>query len=99
MSGQGKVGKLERRIKKPEVRLPEPNGSVGRLDFFTETCYIRIMKTNNVYEEYLVQKGYSLSEIRQAPKVVDKRVPERFRDRYSTYEEYRAALHDFMNGH
>lgn len=56
------------------------------------------MKANNVYEEYLVQKGYSLSEIRQAPKVVDKRVPECFRDRYSTYEEYREAIADFLNG-
>ncbi len=56
------------------------------------------MKANNVYEEYLVQKGYSLSEIRKAAPIADKRVPERFRDRYSTYEEYRAALHDFMNG-
>jgi hypothetical protein len=56
------------------------------------------MKTNNVYEEYLVQKGYSLSEIRQAPKVVDKRVPAGMRDRYSTYEEYREAIHDFLNG-
>ncbi len=52
----------------------------------------------NVYEQYLVQKGYSLSEIRQAPKVVDKRVPARFRDRYSTYEEYREAIADFLNG-
>jgi hypothetical protein len=56
------------------------------------------MKANNVYEQYLLQKGYSLSEIRQAPKVVDKRVPASMRDRYSTYEEYREAIHDFLNG-
>jgi hypothetical protein len=56
------------------------------------------MKTNNVYEEYLVQKGYSLSEIRQAPAVVDKRVPARFRDRYDTYEQYQEAIADFLNG-
>ena len=56
------------------------------------------MKTNNVYEEYLVQKGYSLSEIRQAPAVADKRVPARFRDRYDTYEQYQEAIADFLNG-
>jgi hypothetical protein len=56
------------------------------------------MKTNNVYEEYLVQKGYSLSEIRQIPAPADKRVPAHLRDRYSTYEEYRDAIHDFLNG-
>jgi hypothetical protein len=59
---------------------------------------MRNEKSMNVYEQYLVQKGYSLSEIRQAPKVVDKRVPARFRDRYSTYEEYREAIADFLNG-
>ena len=51
----------------------------------------------NVYETYLVQKGYSLSEIRQMTAVTDKRVPERLRDRYSTYEEYRTAIHNFLN--
>ena len=56
------------------------------------------MKTNNVYEEYLVQKGYSLSEIRQAPAVVDKRVPASMRDRYSTYEQYQESIADFLNG-
>jgi hypothetical protein len=56
------------------------------------------MKNLNVYEQYLVQKGYTLAEIRQAPKVVDKRVPARFRDRYDTYEEYREAIADFLNG-
>jgi hypothetical protein len=59
---------------------------------------MRNEKSMNVYEEYLVQKGYSLSEIRQAPKVADKRVPARFRDRYSTYEEYQEAIADFLNG-
>jgi hypothetical protein len=81
-----------------EIRLPEPNGSVLPLDIFLKTRYIRIMKTNNVYEEYLVQKGYTLSEIRKVAPVADKRVPERFRDRYSTYEEYREAIADFLNG-
>ena len=56
------------------------------------------MKNLNCYEQYLVQKGYSLMEIRQPAKVVDKRVPERLRDRYDTYEQYQEAIHDFLNG-
>lgn len=56
------------------------------------------MKTNNVYEEYLVQKGYTLAEIRQVAPVADKRVPARFRDRYATYAEYQEAMADFLNG-
>ena len=56
------------------------------------------MKNLNVYEQHLTQKGYSLSEIRQAAPVADKRIPASMRDRYSTYEEYREALHDFLNG-
>lgn len=52
----------------------------------------------NVYEEYLVQKGYSLSEIRQVAPVADKRVPAHLRDRYASYEEYREAIADFLNG-
>lgn len=79
-------------------RLPDPNGSVLPLDKTPETRYSKNMKANNVYETYLLQKGYSLSEIRQASPVADKRVPARFRDRYSTYEEYQEAIADFLNG-
>lgn len=81
-----------------KVRLPDPNGSVRTLDKTLKTRYIKNMKANNVYETYLLQKGYSLSEIRQTSPVVDKRVPARFRDRYSTYEEYQEAIADFLNG-
>ncbi len=56
------------------------------------------MKNLNVYEQYLVQKGYTLAEIRQAPKVADKRVPAHLRGRYDTYEEYQEAIADFLNG-
>jgi hypothetical protein len=56
------------------------------------------MKTNNVYEEYLVQKGYTLAEIRKTPAVADKRVPAHLRDRYDTYEQYQEAIADFLNG-
>jgi hypothetical protein len=51
----------------------------------------------NIYENYFLQKGYSLYEVRQMTAVPDQRVPERLRDRYATYEEYRAAIHDFLN--
>jgi hypothetical protein len=56
------------------------------------------MKNLNVYEQYLVQKGYTLAEIRQTSPVVDKRVPAHLRDRYDTYEEYQEAIADFLNG-
>ena len=56
------------------------------------------MKNLNVYEQYLVQKGYTLAEIRQVAPVADKRVPAHLRDRYSTYEEYQEAIADFLNG-
>jgi len=60
--------------------------------------YHTYMQNLNHYETYLLQKGYSLSEIRQAPAVSDKRVPAHCRDRYATYEQYQEALHDFLNG-
>jgi len=56
------------------------------------------MKNLNCYEEYLVQKGYTLAEIRRAPAVADKRVPANLRDRYDTYEQYQEAIYDFLNG-
>ena len=56
------------------------------------------MKNINHYESYLLQKGYTLAEIRKAPAVSDKRVPARFRDRYDTYEQYQEAMADFLNG-
>lgn len=58
----------------------------------------KVMKNLNCYEEYLVQKGYTLAEIRQAPSVADKRVPANLRDRYDTYEQYQEAIYDFLNG-
>lgn len=56
------------------------------------------MKNLNCYEEYMVQKGYTLAEIRQAPLVADKRVPANLRDHYDTYEQYQEAIYDFLNG-
>ena len=55
------------------------------------------MIATNVYEEFLIRKGYTLAEIRQVPATVDKRVPAHLRDRYSSFEEYCNAVHDFVN--
>lgn len=84
----------------PEVRLPEPNGSVDRLDFLTETRYIRIMKetTSNPYVQTLLEKGYSVAETRMpAPK---KQFPCTIGARYfATEAEYKKALAEFLNGY
>ena len=50
----------------------------------------------NIYEETLVQKGYTLSEIRRPVKRPV--VPAHLRDIYPTYDEYAQAIHDFLNG-
>jgi len=50
----------------------------------------------NPYIQTLLEKGYTEKECRTYPKV--KEVPERLRDRFSTYEEYEEALHEFLNG-
>ena len=50
----------------------------------------------NIYEKQLVQKGYTLAELRRP--VARPQVPAHLRDIYSTYEEYREALHEFLNG-
>ena len=53
---------------------------------------------SNPYVQTLLEKGYTLSEIRQIVALADKRVPAHLRDRYDTYEEYVDAIHDFLNG-
>lgn len=55
------------------------------------------MKNSNPYVQILIEKGYTPSEIRQTATPTDKRVPTWLRDRYATYEEYQAAIHDFLN--
>ena len=50
----------------------------------------------NIYEEYGVQKGYTLAELRRP--VAKPEVPAHLRDVYPTYDEYRQAVHDFLNG-
>jgi hypothetical protein len=49
----------------------------------------------NVYEQYVTEKGYTLQEVR---KPIRPEVPAHLRDIYPTYEAYREAIHDFLNG-
>ena len=49
----------------------------------------------NVYEQYVIEKGYTLQEVR---KPIRPEVPAHLRDIYPTYEAYREAIHDFLNG-
>jgi hypothetical protein len=46
------------------------------------------------YAEYIQAKGYTVQECYRP---ADQRVPSHLRDRYASYEEYRAAIHDFLN--
>ena len=50
---------------------------------------------NNYLTDYIESKGYTVQECYRPAK---KEVPANMRDRYSTYEEYEEALHDFLNG-
>ena len=50
---------------------------------------------NNYLTDYIESKGYTVQECRRPAK---KEVPANMRDRYSSYEEYEEALHDFLNG-
>ena len=55
--------------------------------------------TLNEFFPSLLQKGYTVREINESCKSHLKReVPDQFKDRYSTYEEYMEAIHDYMNG-
>ena len=62
--------------------------------------YNKSMNNSNIREFYpnLLQKGYTVSEIRETSKTVTREVPLAFRDRYNTYAEYESAIHDYMNG-
>ena len=50
---------------------------------------------NNYLTDYIESKGYTVQECRRPAK---KEVPANMRNRYSSYEEYGEALHDFLNG-
>ena len=51
--------------------------------------------SNNVYHDYIQSKGYTVAECRKPAK---REVPSHLQDRYSSYEEYQEAIHDFLNG-
>ena len=48
-----------------------------------------------IITDYIESKGYTVQECSKPAK---KEVPANMRHRYSTYEEYQEALHDFLNG-
>ena len=50
----------------------------------------------NPYVAHLMTKGYTAQEL-QRP-VARPEVPAHLRDIYPTYDEYRQAVHDFLNG-
>ena len=50
---------------------------------------------NNYITDYIESKGFTVQECRRPAK---KEVPANMRHRYSSYEEYQEALHDFLNG-
>ena len=63
--------------------------------------YYKNMNNSLLNEFYpqISQKGYTMSDISVAMEsAISQEVPDAFKDRYSTYEEYRDALHDFLNG-
>lgn len=49
----------------------------------------------NPYEEQLVEKGYSLQELRQPGKPLT--LEEANKHGFQTIEGYREAIHDFLN--
>lgn len=50
--------------------------------------------TSNPYEQQILAKGRDLP----TPKKFDGKVPARFADRFATYDEYKEAMADFLNG-
>ena len=47
------------------------------------------------YTDYIKAKGYTVEECRRPAK---REVPSHLQDRYKNYEEYEAAIHEFLNG-
>lgn len=64
-------------------------------DDYIKTYPIFQSMTNNYITDYIESKGFTVQECSKPAK---KEVPASMRDRYSTYEEYQEALHDFLNG-
>ena len=58
-----------------------------------------MIKTTNPYEQTLLQKGYSLREIRQTKSTQTRSFPLTIHGRtFDTEQEYNDAIHDFLNG-
>ena len=58
-----------------------------------------MIKTKNPYEQTLLQKGYSIGEIRQIKSTQTRTFPLTMYGRtFHTEAEYLDALHDFLNG-
>ena len=70
------------------------------LSFSPVWPYSRTMiKTNNPYEQTLLQKGYSLTEIRETKSTQTRTFPLTMYGRtFQTEAEYLDAIHDFLNG-
>ena len=54
------------------------------------------MTHSNPYVQTVLEKGYTEAELRRP--VARPEVPANMRDIHKTYDEYREALHDFLNG-
>jgi hypothetical protein len=52
--------------------------------------------TSNPYEQQILAKGRDLPKASPAP--INGKVPARFADRFATYDEYKEAMADFLNG-
>jgi len=50
--------------------------------------------TNNPYEQQILSKGRDLPKTQPSTG----QVPDRFKDRFATFEEYSEAMADFLNG-
>ena len=63
---------------------------------FTTTATSTFIEPMTSYEQYCLDKGYTLSEIRKPGKPLT--LDEAQRNGFDTVEEYREALHEFLNG-
>jgi len=50
---------------------------------------------NSVYHDYIESKGFTVKECYRPAK---QEVPDNMKHRYSSWEEYQQAIHDFLNG-
>ena len=66
--------------------------------FHVYNSYMNNSILNEFYPQ-LSQKGYNMHDLSGAMEAaISQEVPAAFKDRYSTYEEYSEAIHEFLNG-